>query len=116
MRASSRCTDTTLALIRQECIAIARERGTGYVTRLCQRGTVAGVTTANLKLLVEARAAASSGSGIEVRRAAGLSQGELARAAGINPATLSRWESQERQPSGDAALRYARVLRVLEGG
>lgn len=66
-----------------------------------------------LQLLIEARSAARTGSGADVRRAAGLSQGELARFAGINPATVSRWESRERQPTGPAAIRYARVLRHL---
>jgi DNA-binding XRE family transcriptional regulator len=71
---------------------------------------------ATLRLLIEARSAARTGSGADVRCAAGLSQGELARAAGINPATVSRWESQERQPTGPAAIRYARVLRLLAAG
>jgi DNA-binding transcriptional regulator YiaG len=71
------------------------------------------MTKTTLKLLIEARAAARTGSGVEIRQHAGLSQGELARAAGINPGTLSRWENRERQPTGAAAVRYARVLRVL---
>jgi DNA-binding transcriptional regulator YiaG len=69
--------------------------------------------TTDLELLIEARRAARTGSGVALREVAGLSQGELARAAGINPATLSRWESRERKPTGPAAIRYARVLRVL---
>lgn len=79
------------------------------------RGYRDGMGTTTLELLVEARAAVNTGSGIKLRRAAGLSQGELARAARINPATLSRWESRERRPTGLAAIRYARVLRVLRG-
>lgn len=71
------------------------------------------MTTTILKLLVEARAAARTGSGARLRQSLGLSQSELARAAAIHPATLNRWESGERQPTGEAALRYARVLRVL---
>jgi DNA-binding transcriptional regulator YiaG len=73
------------------------------------------MTATTLELLVEARSAARTGDGAKLRAAAGLSQGELARAAAINPATLSRWESRERRPTGPAAIRYARVLRVLRG-
>ena len=71
------------------------------------------MTTTNLKLLVEARAATRTGSAARLRRSAGLSQSEIARAASVNPATVYRWESGERQPTGAAAIRYARVLRVL---
>jgi DNA-binding transcriptional regulator YiaG len=46
-----------------------------------------------LRLLVEARVAAHTGVGAKIRVPARLSQGELARAAGVNPAMLSRWES-----------------------
>ena len=69
--------------------------------------------TTDLSLLVEARTAARTGEGVAVREAAGLSQGELARAVGISPGTLSRWEAGLRKPTGPAALRYARVLRAL---
>jgi DNA-binding transcriptional regulator YiaG len=80
-----------------------------------QTRTMPVMSTEDLKLLVEARAATHTGAAVKVRRAARLSQGELARAAGINPGTLSRWESLERQPTGPAAVRYARVLRALAG-
>jgi DNA-binding transcriptional regulator YiaG len=71
------------------------------------------MTGSDLALLVEAREAASSGRGVDIRCQAGLSQGELARAAGVNTAAVSRWEGRARKPSGRAALKYARVLRVL---
>lgn len=64
-------------------------------------------------LVVEAREASHSGRGATVRTAAGLSRGELARAIGVNQSSISRWESGKRRPSGDAAIRYARMLRVL---
>lgn len=68
----------------------------------------------NLEFVIEAREAARSGRGAAIREAAGLSRGELARAAGLNDATVSRYESGRRVPRGDAAVRYARILRRLE--
>jgi DNA-binding transcriptional regulator YiaG len=71
------------------------------------------MTRDQLLLLVEARAAASDGTGSEIRRQAGLSQSQLAQAIGVRPSAVCRWENQVRKPSGDAALRYGRVLRLL---
>ena len=71
-------------------------------------------TQASLPLLMEAREAARTGKGAALREAAGLSQGELARAAKLDESTVSRYESGVRAPRGDAAIRYARVLRRLE--
>ena len=67
----------------------------------------------DLPLLAEARAACLTGKGKATRLAAGLSQGEIARAIGVTPATLSRWEAERRHPTGEAAVRYAQVLRAL---
>jgi DNA-binding transcriptional regulator YiaG len=72
------------------------------------------MTNAHLALLVAAREAVTNGRGVAIRRAAGLSQGELARAAGVSAASVSRWEAGVRLPTGEAALKYARILRVLE--
>lgn len=77
------------------------------------RWYVRDMRTSELELLVEARSLARTGRGRELREAAGLTQGEIARAAGVNFATVSRWESGGRKPSGKAALRWARVMRVL---
>jgi DNA-binding transcriptional regulator YiaG len=63
--------------------------------------------------LMDARDAARSGRGARIRRAASLSQGDLARACGVDVSTISRWESGERRPSGDAGRAYARVLRAV---
>jgi DNA-binding transcriptional regulator YiaG len=65
--------------------------------------------------LAYARDAARSGRGTRIRRAASLSQGDLARACGVDVSTISRWESGERSPSGDAGRAYARVLRAVAG-
>ena len=67
----------------------------------------------NVMLLIEARQATRSGEALELRKTADLSQGELARAAKVSAASLSRWEAGSRKPSGEAAIRYARVLRAI---
>ena len=67
----------------------------------------------DLELLVEARAAATTGTGRQLREAAGLTQGELAGLIGMDPSALSRWEHGLRRPRGGPAIRWARALRVL---
>jgi DNA-binding transcriptional regulator YiaG len=71
------------------------------------------MTTNALTLLSEVRSAVQSGEAVKLREAAMLTQGELARAIGVSAAAVCRWESGRRRPSGDAALRYGRMLRVL---
>ena len=71
------------------------------------------MSATQVALLSEARLAVASGRATSVREAAGLSQGEVARAIGVTPATLSRWEARQRRPTGGAAVRYARLLRML---
>jgi DNA-binding transcriptional regulator YiaG len=70
-------------------------------------------TSIDLAMLLEAREAASSGRGMRVRIAAGISQGELAAAVGVTAACISRWEAGDRRPRGEAAARYAQTLREL---
>jgi DNA-binding XRE family transcriptional regulator len=74
------------------------------------------LNTSQLALLVEARKAVRSGQAARTRRAAGLSQAELAQAVGVSAPAISRWESGKRQPHGRAAIRYAQVLRMLDAG
>jgi DNA-binding transcriptional regulator YiaG len=64
-------------------------------------------------LIIEAREAASSGRGERLRRAAGLSQGELGEAIGVAGSTVCRWEAGIRHPRGEAAVRYAEAIRAL---
>lgn len=71
------------------------------------------ITEQELVLLIEAREAVATGRGARLRETARLSQGELSQAIGVSAGALSRWESGSRLPSGDEALRYARMLRVL---
>jgi DNA-binding transcriptional regulator YiaG len=68
----------------------------------------------NLVSLVEIRAALATGRVRELRQRARLSQSEFARAIGVSPAAVSRWESQARQPSEESAERLVRIMRVLE--
>jgi DNA-binding transcriptional regulator YiaG len=63
--------------------------------------------------LVEARQLASSGAGRMIREAAGLSLAEFARAIDVDPSTVFRWESGERMPTGEYAVRYRDFLREL---
>jgi transcriptional regulator with XRE-family HTH domain len=67
-----------------------------------------------LDLLVEARHAVRSGRAARVRRAAALSQGELAAAVGVTASAISRWETGSRLPQAEPAVAYARTLRRLE--
>lgn len=55
------------------------------------------------------------GSAQEVRHGAGLGLGQVARAVGVTPATIWRWEHLKRTPRGAAAVRYFELLRKLEG-
>jgi transcriptional regulator with XRE-family HTH domain len=67
-----------------------------------------------MELIVEARQTVKSGRATELRRTAGLSQGELAALVGVAPSAISRWESGSRVPRPDEAVAYGRVLRKLE--
>jgi transcriptional regulator with XRE-family HTH domain len=69
---------------------------------------------ANEALLVaRARRATQDGRARSVRVAAGLSQHEVGTACRVTAAAVSRWETGERLPRGDAAVRYARLLDRL---
>lgn len=51
-----------------------------------------------------------------VRLSAGVSLSELAHDIddGLPPTTVHRWETGQRMPRGDHAMRYLRVLRSLQ--
>ena len=78
--------------------------------------TTASPRTTDLSLLIEAREAAASGRAARLRRAAGLSQREVARAVGVTPGCITRWELGERRPTGAVAAEYGRVLREIAEG
>lgn len=67
----------------------------------------------DLARLAQVRALASSGAARSVRLAAGLSLGEVARTLGVSPSTILRWETGERSPRGELALRYTDLLDRL---
>ncbi len=48
-----------------------------------------------------------------LRERARLSQAEVAAAAGVDRATVSRWESGEREPRGELLARYVAILDRL---
>lgn len=64
-------------------------------------------------LLAEARKALVDGRARTVREEAGLTQAEVGRACGVTSQAVHRWESGGRQPRGEFALRYARLLARL---
>ena len=60
------------------------------------------------------RGLCTSGQAQQIRESAGVSRREVARDADIAEPTVYRWEHGLRTPKGDAALRYAKVMRRLE--
>jgi len=49
----------------------------------------------------------------QIREASGASQRDVAHEIGVDPAQVSRWESGQREPRGENAIRYAAILRRL---
>lgn len=60
-----------------------------------------------------ARAACLTGRGRQLRAAADLSQGDIARDVGVTRATVTLWESGKRRPSGERGASYGRLLLAL---
>ena len=67
----------------------------------------------DLLLVTRTRADLKSGAARTLRVACGLTQTEIAAQIGVSSVAVSRWESGDRTPRGDAALRYARLLAAL---
>jgi transcriptional regulator with XRE-family HTH domain len=67
----------------------------------------------DIATLVQARQLGRSGEGRRLREAAGLSLRELADAIGVEPGTLSRWETGRCRPRQRAALRWLTILDSL---
>jgi len=63
--------------------------------------------------LVRMRALVHGGVVRDLRVDAGLTLREVAKAVGVTASTIHRWEHGKR-PTGDAAVRYARLLFELE--
>lgn len=69
----------------------------------------------DLKKLQYVRAAAADGQARQTRIDAGLTQGEIAKAVGVAQSTVAQWENGARRPRGASGLRYAVVLKALQG-
>lgn len=63
--------------------------------------------------LVELRRQMIDGSAKRLRQMSDLGLTEIGRAADVDASTIWRWENGKQRPTGIAALRYARVLRLL---
>jgi DNA-binding transcriptional regulator YiaG len=68
----------------------------------------------NVIHLALARQYAATGTGARIRTAAQLSLQEVAIAAGCSTTTVWRWEQGQRQPHGEAAVAWVRLLQELE--
>jgi DNA-binding transcriptional regulator YiaG len=67
--------------------------------------------------LARVRALCASGAARSIRVAARMSLREVGRSLGVSPSTVLRWEERDRQPRGDAGLRYGALLdRLLQSG
>jgi DNA-binding transcriptional regulator YiaG len=64
--------------------------------------------------LAEARVRAGNGDLEAIRRRVKLSQDAIGRAVGVSRVAVCRWENGERAPSGEPAVRLAKLLRELE--
>jgi len=69
----------------------------------------------NAVALARVRALAANGSAEVIRKAAYLTRGDFAREVGVDPGTVRRWELKISPPSGEAAIRYLRLLDELRG-
>lgn len=69
--------------------------------------------TTTAEKLQALRARTASGEARKIREAARLSLNDIARSVGTHYSTIGRWESGERLPRGEAALRYAALLERL---
>lgn len=68
---------------------------------------------AETEALMFAREASATKTGALIRRRAGLSQQELARAAGVRLVTVKSYEQGRRRPSREAGIRYGELLLEL---
>ena len=57
----------------------------------------------------------ASGQARRIRLNSHLELSEVARDLDVSPTTVWRWENGQRSPRGSVALRYARLLKRLDG-
>jgi len=67
-----------------------------------------------LREVHEARRLPPPATAREIRRAAGLTQPQVATELGVHRVTLARWELGTRSPRGPLRLRYAKLLSDLQ--
>jgi len=72
-------------------------------------------TTERAVQIARVRALVRSGAAEKIRVASGLTISEVARAVGVYPSTVFRWESGSRVPRGERAVRYLQLLERLLG-
>ncbi len=65
-------------------------------------------------LLATARTYSATGQGRSIRIRARLSQRDIARAIGSTEPVICRWETGQRMPSGEAAVKWAELLNQIE--
>lgn len=65
------------------------------------------------QLLFRVREAVASGEALRIRQQARLKRQEMAALIEVSARTLEKWEYGTRNPTGEAALRYARTLERL---
>lgn len=63
--------------------------------------------------LATVRAVAKSGHARQLRQRAELSLHDVAFCVGTSPANIARWETGQRRPTRELAIRYIRVLDTL---
>ena len=67
-----------------------------------------------IMLLAQARKRVRDGtSARDIRRAAGVTLADMAKALGVDESAVSRWENGNRKPRGDVAIRWAELLAEL---
>lgn len=76
-------------------------------------GNVDPVKHSDAEVLVWGRTAIPSTVARDLRIDAGLSLAEVGRAIGVSSSAISRWETHQRVPRGEAAIRYFNFLLAL---
>jgi transcriptional regulator with XRE-family HTH domain len=69
----------------------------------------------DLSLSLEGREWSRSGKAARIRRAAGVTQAQVARELDVSASAVARWEQGLRTPRTRTAARYAALLRELAG-
>jgi transcriptional regulator with XRE-family HTH domain len=68
---------------------------------------------ADVALIAQVRADLKSGRARELRKAAGIHQGEVAAVVGVSRVAVSQWEAGAASPTTGHALAYGRLLQTL---